>query len=160
MFPSHSSLRNFYKTSWHMSAVSSWGPKIFKKSKKSDFEMSPQKSLEHIFCVKNAHGLENDTYSNLGDLLPAENRPIRWVARFKILLKTLDIFEISVEGSMLAVEVCSGFPSLVPTIPRRFPPVSLKNIFSRGSFCFAVSNQEMKSGHNANFTAKMVWEAK
>ena len=35
--------------------------------------------LEHIFCVKNPHGLENDTYSNLEDLLPSENRPIRYM---------------------------------------------------------------------------------
>ena len=117
--------------------------------------MFPKNSLEHIFCVKNAHGLENDTYRNLGDLLPAENQPIIWVDRLKFLLKTRDIFEISVEGSMLAVEVCSGFSSLAPNISRRFPPVSLKNMFSRRSFCFDVSNQGMKSGHNANFTAKM-----
>ena len=108
----------------YMSALSSWGRDIKENvtdlQKKTIFQMFPKNSLGHIFCVKNPHGLENDTYSNLGDLLPAENRPIRWVARTKILLQIPDIFEISVEGSMLAVEVCSGFPAS----PRLFRGVS------------------------------------
>ena len=117
--------------------------------------MFPKSSLRHIFCVKNAHGLENDTYSNLGDLLPAENRPIRWVARTKFLLKTRDIFEISVEGSMLAVEVCSGFSSLAPTSSRRFPPLTLKNMFSRRMSSVHVSNRDIKFGQNAKFRAEI-----
>ena len=66
----------------YMSALTSWGHDSYKKSKKSGFEMSPKFSLGHIFCVKNAHGLENNTYSNLGtSFRPKIDRLDEWRGR-------------------------------------------------------------------------------
>ena len=96
--------------------------------------MSPENSQEHIFCVKNAHGLENGVYSDPVNLLPAEKSPQRWMPPTKILLKIPIFPEISPEGSMLAAGAWYDSTWVAPTISRRFPRFSLTN------YCFFSLN--------------------